>query len=326
MTWHKSGTRVTLRNMAGITTIGHRTSIPTLYDNFFFTSGRLRRHPLTVALADELDAVRPAIDAAWFEELGLIQVLYESEALMEILDSALDGIVDSVQATLLVDLRGNRSSPIYLHYFGSMRPSDLKRPVLRGQVDSMRGWPTSLAASNNATLQEHGVTLTGLLTQADAAIQTNDGASQAFKYFRELGTRARLIDRFNALRKSVYGSLGQIQHNNPQLGTGWAESFFRSGGGSERVTLAEIERRIASAQVQLEALQAERDRLAAEEDRVAEARAAAERVEKQASLDAARAAAETLAAKIAELEADLGTEPAPATDPEIGRKARPGKR
>ena len=43
---------------------------------------------------------------------------------------------------------------------------------------------------------------------------------------------------------------------------------------------------------------------------MAEARAAAERAEKQASLDAARAAADELAAKIAELEADLGTAPA----------------
>jgi hypothetical protein len=181
-------------------------------------------------LAAELDPVRPLIDAAWLEELGLIGALYESEAAMEVLDNSLDGVVDGVQATLLVDLRGNRSSPIYLHYFGSVRPSDLKRPVLRGQVDGMRGWPTSLATSDNATLRQHGVTLTGLLTQADAAIQANDAAAQALKNFRVLGTRARLIDSFNAVRKSVYGSLGQIQHNNPQLGTGWAESFFRSGG------------------------------------------------------------------------------------------------
>ena len=310
--------------MAGITTIGHRTSVSTLFDHFFFTSARLRAHPLTVGLAPELDAIRSPIDAAWLEELGLLGALYESEAAMEVIDNALDGIVDSVQATLLVDLRGNRSSPIYLHYFGSVRPSDMKRPVLRGQVDDMRGWPTSLAASDNPTLREHGVTLTDLLAQADAAVQANDAAAQALKNFRVLGTRARLIDRFNAVRKSVHGSLGEIQHNNPQLGTGWAESFFRGGGGSERVTLPEIERRIASAQVQLEALQAERDRLAAEQDRVAQARAEAERAEKQASLDAARAAAEELAAKIAELEADL--EPEPATDLESSRKARPGKR
>lgn len=312
--------------MAGITTIGHRTSIPTLFDHFFFTSSRLRRHPLTVGLAAELDPVRPLIDAAWLEELGLIGALYDSEAAMEVLDNSLDGVVDGVHATLLVDLRGNRSSPIYLHYFGSVRPSELKRPVLRGQVDGMRGWPASLAPSDNATLRGHGATLAELLPQADAAIQANDAAAQALKNFRVLGTRVRLIDSFNAVRKSVYGSLGQIQHNNPQLGTGWAESFFRSGGGSERVTLGEIERRIASAEVQLEAMRAERDRLAAEHERVADARAAAERAEKQASLDAARAAAEELAAKIAELEADLESEPEADAAPEASRKARAGKR
>ena len=295
--------------MAGITTIVHRTSVPTLFDQFFFTQARLRKHPLTAGLATEHETLRGPLDTAWLEELGLVGALYESEAAMEVLDNALDGVVDGVQATLLVDLRGNRNSPIYLHYFGSMRPSDIKRPVLRGQVDVMRGWPASLAASDNPTLRAYGVTLADLLAQADEAIQTNDEISQQLKNFRVLGTRARLIDRFNAVRKSIYGQLGEIQHNNPQLGTGWAESFFRVGGGSERVTLPEIERRIASAQVQLDAMRAERDRLVAEEDRVAQARAEAERAEKKASLDAARAAAEELAAKIAELEADLGPAP-----------------
>jgi hypothetical protein len=314
--------------MAGITTIGHRTSIPTLFDDYFFTLARVRKNPLTTALAPELETVRGPLDSGWLEELGLSGAKYESEAAMEITDMALDGVVDGVGATLLVDLGGERSSPIFLHYFGSVRPSDMKRPVLRGQVDAMRGWPTSLAASNNPTLQQQGVTLTGLLAQADADMAANEAVTQQLKNFRVLGTRARLIDRFNAVRKSLYGKLGEIQHNHPQLGTGWAESFFRGGSSSERVTLPEMERRIATAEVQLETMRVERDRLAAEEDRVAQARAAAERAEKQASLAAARAAAEELAAKIAELEADLepDPDPEPDTDPETSRKAKPGKR
>jgi hypothetical protein len=200
MTWHKCRTEVTLTRMAGITTIGHRTSIPTLFDHHFYTLARLRASPLAVALVPEQEALRGPLDSAWLEELSLIGFQYESEAAMEATDHALDGIVDGVAATLLVDLRGDRSSPIYLHYFGSMRPSDIKRPVLRGQVDAMRGWPASLAASDNPTLRAHGVTLTGLLMQADTAIQANDDASQQLKNFRVLGTRARLIDRFNAVR------------------------------------------------------------------------------------------------------------------------------
>ena len=296
--------------MAGITTIGHRTSITTLYDDHFFTLARVRKNPLTAALAPEVEAVRPFIDEAWVEELGLTGALYESEAGMEITDWGLDGIVDGVRATLLVDLRGNRNSPVYLHYFGSLRPSDIKRPVLRGQVDNMRGWPESLALSDNPTLQQHGATLAGLIVQADADMEANQTVSQQLKNFRVLGTRARLIDRINAMRKSLYGRLGEIQHSNPTLGAGWAESFFRGGSSGARVTLSEIERRIASAEVELQTMRAERDRLAAEEDHVAQARAAAERAATQASLDAARAAAEELAARIAELEADL--EPAPA--------------
>jgi hypothetical protein len=297
--------------MAGITTIGQRTSVSTLYDHYFFTRARLLNNELTKLLVAELEALRPSIDAAWAEELGLLAARYDAEAAVETIDLALDGIVDGVLATLLVDLRGDRNSPIYLHYFGTQRPSELKRPVLGGQVDAMRGWPSALAASDSPTLRQHGATLAGLLDQADAAMKASDAASQQLKDFRVVGARAKLVDRFNAVRKSLYGKLGEIQHNNPLLGSGWAESFFRGGNGSQPVTLTEVERRIAAAEVELAALRAERDKLAAEAERVTQARVEAERVEKLASLEAARAAMAELAAQIADLESDLGSAPAP---------------
>jgi chromosome segregation ATPase len=113
------------------------------------------------------------------------------------------------------------------------------------------------------------------------------------------------------VRKSLYGRLGEIQHANPSLGSGWAESFYRNSGGSERVTLAEIERRIASAEIDLAGLRKQRDDLVAQEERDAQAQADAELAEKRARIEAARAAMAELAAEIEELEGDLEPEPEP---------------
>lgn len=298
--------------MAGITTIPHRTSITTLYDQYFFTAAKLQTHPLTQPLVPEFAVLRPLLDGAQAEEQALLESRYLVEATVQIVDDALDGIVDGVDSTLRIELRNDRSSPIYLRYFGSLQPSEVKRPVLGGQIDTMRAWPPSLVESSNPTLQQYGAALLTKLAEADAAAAEKQRIAQQITDFRVLGTRAKLIDRFNAARKALYGKLAEIQHANAVLGSGWAESFFRGSGSAERLTLRELERRVATAEVDLAALRTQRDELAAQEERAAQARAAAELAEKRARLDAARAAAAELAAEIADLESEIGA-PAPAT-------------
>jgi hypothetical protein len=311
--WQKRTASARLVHMAGITTISHRTSITTLYDQYFFTTAKLQTHPLTQTFTTEFAVLRPLIDAAQAEELTLMASRYLAEAAVQILDDALDAIVDGVDSTLRIELRNDRSSPIYLRYFGSLPPSEIKRPVLGGQLETMRSWPAALVESSNPILQQHGATLQTKLGEADAAAAEKQRVTQQLTDFRVLGTRARLIDRLNAARKSLYGKLAELQHANAALGSGWAESFFRGSGSAERLTLRELERRVAAAEVDLASLRTQRDELAAQEERAAQARAAAELAEKQARLDAARAAAAELAAEIADLETDLGdANPTPA--------------
>ncbi|HWN69092.1 MAG TPA: hypothetical protein VNM90_15745 [Haliangium sp.] len=297
--------------MAGITTLGRSTSIPALFDQYFFTLSLLTRHPLTGTLAQGLEALRPDLDTTAAEEQRLIWNQYDADAAVKLIDRVLDGIADGVDSTLRIDLKGDRNSPVYLRYFGARRPSDLKRPQLGIQLEIMRDWPPSLMESTNPMLQQYGTQLLGTVAQGDAAAAAKQRSAQELTDFRVTGMRARLIDRFNAVRKSLYGQLGEIQHANPSLGSGWAESFFRNGGGGERVTLAEIERRIASAELDLAALRKQRDELQAQEDREAQAQAEAEKAEKRARIEAARAAMAELAAEIEELEGDIEPEPEP---------------
>ncbi len=299
--------------MAGITTLGHRTSTTTLYDQYFFTAAKLQAHPLTQTFATEFAVLRPLLDAAQGEERTLLESRYLADAIVQILDHDLNGIVDGVDSTLRIELRNDRSSPIYMRYFGSLPPSEIKRPVLGSQLETMRAWPSALVESSNPTLQQYGVTLPAKLAEADAAAAEKQRVTQQLTDFRLLGTRAKLIDRFNAARKSLYGKLAELQHANAALGSGWAESFFRSSGSTERLTLRELERRVAAAEIDLASLRTQRDELAAQEERAAQDRAAAEQAEKQARLDAARAAAAELAAEIADLETEIGdANPTPA--------------
>ena len=291
-----------MMRMAGITTLGHDTSVPALYDQYYYSLSLLTRHPLTQALTPDLVAVRPDLDAVQAEEQRLFWNQYDADAAMKLSDRVLDGIVDGVDSTLLIDVQRNRNAPMYLRYFGARRASDLKRPRLGRQLDTMRDWPPSLLDSQNPILQQYGTQLAAAIIEADAAETAKKRNAQELTDFRVSGMRARFIDRFNAVRKSLYGRLGEIQHANASLGAGWAESFFRNSGSSERVTLGELERRIASAERDLAALRKQRDERLAQQEREAEARAEAELAAKLARLEAARIAMAELAAEIGQLE------------------------
>ncbi|MRG97256.1 hypothetical protein [Polyangium spumosum] len=292
--------------MAGIVTLVARTGILTLYEEFFFTRGRLAAHPLTSFLVPELDAFRSTLDATLMEELVLIGERFEANAGVEFVDDDLDRLTDTVAALSLIEAKNDRGAMPYVHYFAHQRPSDLKRPILGGQLDTMRLWPPSLVASTSVQLQNVGNELALTVERADQKTAAQGVVNQKIADFRAVGTRKQCIDAFNALRKSLYGKLGEIQHKNPDLGAGWADSFFRSGSSAERLTVRELDRRIAAAEVELSAMKKQRDEMAAQEEATARAKADAEKAQKKAELAAAKKAAEELAARMAELEASIG--------------------
>jgi hypothetical protein len=115
----------------------------------------------------------------------------------------------------------------------------------------------------------------------------------------------KLNEAFNAFRKSLYGKLGDMQHANPALGSGWAESFFMHEAADEP-TVLELERKIAAAEVDLERWKKQRDELKAQDEASAAARAAALKKEKQAKLDALLKAQADIKAKAEALAAELG--------------------
>lgn len=297
--------------MAGIITILVRTSVLTLYEEYFFTRGRLRRHPLTQSLAVEFETFEPKLQSTLLAELQLIANRYEADAAVELIDTDLDGLVDAIAAVTLIEAKNDRGSPPYSLYFATQRPSDLRRPILGAQLDTMRLWPSSLKSSPNEVLVGYGTRLEGKANEADDCEKLRATAHAALTDFRTVGGRKACIDEFNARRKALHGKLGEIQHQHPELGTGWADSFFRQGSGSDKPTLREVEKRLAFAKEEVHALEKQRDELVAQEETAARLKAEAERAQRLAELAAAKKTAAEAAARIAELESVLGEKKGP---------------
>ena len=284
--------------MAGIQTFAPKTSVETLYNEYFFTLGRLRRHKLAKALAPMLEALRPKLDAAAAEELGLTENEYEAAAAVVYADNDLNDSVDFVSGN------AHRNTPLWTRLFADQRPSDLKKPLLGGQLETMRSWPATLTSvEGNAILKDHAPILTERVTAGDAAAAEKKTVAQNFADYRAVGTRARLITELNAARKAIHGKLGEIQHAN-HLRAGWAESFFMQDS-SPAPTLGELDRRIAAMEAQLTSLKKQREEQAAQEEEDARNKQEAERQGMLHELDGIEKAKQDLAEKEAQLRARL---------------------
>lgn len=288
--------------MAGIRTIPINATTETTEGHHLFTLLRVRQCPHTKTLIPEAESFRARIDAAKAEERTLIEADMEASAAVHFADRELDDSASFVAAN--VDLK----SLLGTRLFGDQRPRDFRRPLLGAQIDAMKGWPAILTESGKDVLVAHVPLLSQRVDAGVIAAESKTKASANLANFRAVGTRVKLNEAFNAWRKALYGKLGDMQHANPALGTGWAESFFMQES-DEEPTLLELDRKIAAAELDLERLKKHREQLKAQEEAAAAARAAATRKEKQAKLDALRKAQAEIEEKAATLAAEIEAEP-----------------
>ena len=198
----------------------------------------------------------------------------------------LDYLSDGLSKALLIVTKGNRSDRLYKLYYGEKRPSDLKRPTLGPQLETMRGWIPSLLASPHTMLADYGTQLQDKVAVADKAVAAASAAEQKNRAFRTVGERKVLIDDFNALRKATYGKLAEMPHTQPaaKLPASFADRFFRHEAwtpAEKPATSAEIAAKIAAKQVEMAALQAELTKTKADEEAAAQAKAQAKRTRRR---------------------------------------------
>jgi hypothetical protein len=298
--------------MASIQTIDPRSSLETIHDEFLFTVVRLRADQATYPALAPLLASFDAFETQWLDisaqERALRAASFLADARVSRADDKLNFLSDAVSATLLIELKGKRTAPEYTRYFGTQRASDFKKPLLGDQLTSMQAWPPSLKESPNPTLREYGNQVAAAVTEGENASKGALRAEQELTDFRISGPRKALVDRFNALRKSTYGELAKFAHDHPELKlpSDFAGEYFHRESAPREPSLAELDRRIAAAETELNRIRSLRDARLAEVEAEAKAKIEADRSAKQAKLAAAQKLEEELKAQVAQLKAELG--------------------
>ncbi|XXT18454.1 hypothetical protein WME94_50320 [Sorangium sp. So ce429] len=278
-------------------------------------------HTLTWLLAypftQDLAAPFQAQQERWMEverqEILLWMDILKATTQVSVADEALDALVDAVGNTILAEAGNDRSAPLYTLYFGNQRPSDLKRPVLGGQLETMRAWLPSLTAAASQALRALGEQLAAAIQRADAATAALAAARQKNREFRTVGERKAFIDAQNALRKSTYGAIAEMPHKHPdkRLPNTFADLFFKrlprrktAAEEPEPATAAELTAKIAEVEQQLASLKTRYTEVLAAEE--VSAREKAQREADAAALAEAEKASEALAARVTALRAKLG--------------------
>jgi hypothetical protein len=218
---------VTATNMA-LPTLPSDTNLATINEEDRVTRCHLQVNPMTAALAAPFAAF---IGTNWRNALLLEMQLEDDLALASArilhADRVLNGLVKKVDTTLLLLTGKDRTAALYVQFFGQQRPFQVAAGILGPQLETMRGWVSLLLGSAHDALKALGAEVDQAVKDADAAVAAKKTAENALLVFATTGEGRKVIDDYNALRKSTYGELGKLQHQNPDLPNDFADSFFR---------------------------------------------------------------------------------------------------
>ncbi|MRG90553.1 cell envelope integrity protein TolA [Polyangium spumosum] len=269
---------------------------------------RILVHPLTAAFAPDFTAL---FEQEWVplqaQEIQLLRAVIHADARVWFADMRLDVFVDRLHAALFLAVNKDTNDARYTAIFAK-RPSELKRPVLGGQLAVMLKWPEILSGAAYQGFSDVVALLPELqthLTFAQDAETARNAAVEASKNFRTLGERKAFTDKFNALRKATLGKLLEMPHKltAEALPNDFADWFFPPRRRNDELSVKELAERTASLETELGALRQQHQ--AALDKEQAEAAKKQSREEKRAELEAARKDAAERAKRVKELEAEL---------------------
>ncbi len=194
---------------------------------------------LATTLITEWTEVYTAQLAHWDAQL-------EAQGDVTIADEALDARVDAVDNDLRTVVKGDREDPRYRVYIAE-GASDLKRPVLGDELETLRDWQRTLATEEDATLRKHHKGLSAEITAADAALEARAAADQKNAVFRATGVYAKYVQKVVATRDRIWAELEgrRTKSVNEGLPRDWANRFFRP---KPQAALSEAERAARAAE------------------------------------------------------------------------------
>jgi hypothetical protein len=247
--------------------IAQHASLLTIREEIVYTLSRLTADSLGKTWAPDFEKLRDDWKTVHEKELSLTDALTSGGAVVDGADDALDPMVDRLSDLLLDRTHRRRDDDLYRRYFGTQRPSDIKRPVLGRELELLnKTWVPSLFSSPDSELSAFGKALSVPVGVAVKAQIDWTEARRVLTDFRLLGDRKAFIDRVNQVRQTVYGQLAALPHDHPDLHLpkSFGDRFFRHRAvadhteASLQAALAEHEQSAKEIKDQLDKLRAER--------------------------------------------------------------------
>ena len=222
-------------------------SLQSVRDDLVFTIARAGADPAAADGAPPLQALVDAWGAVVDRQLTLWDAQTRADALVAAADDRLDALVDRLSPALLILADQKRTDARYTLYF-SVKPSELKRPVLGPQLETIRGWLTHLAAETDPTLKALAKDFQAAVKQAGDAVKARRSADADNDQFRAKGALAKYLDEVRKTRDAVYATLDARPAQQSALPRAFASGFFRHrkpAAASEAAKAARAEKRAA---------------------------------------------------------------------------------
>jgi hypothetical protein len=283
-----------------------RFSLSDLAQETLYTKLVLEKSPECKALVKEAEGLHSDVQAARAEEERLTLARLSADVQVSLVNRRLDQLVARLRAVVNQRTDGQADHPLYLRFFSRYRPSLVIRMALATELPVVEPWLDSLKGDPDAELAAVGAELATVVAAGRAAVSAAAAARQALRDF-DAGPRLALFSQVNTARASLSAALRGIQDDDTFLDSFFRQNPKRPSPDDELPSVSEARARIESKEQEL---QAARDALAAAEERERAEQARREaRAEKEREREAKKRELAVLAARLAELEAELARRP-----------------
>jgi hypothetical protein len=223
----------------------HDAQLPYVRRHITHTARELRSNPLTTSFAAIFDALLALWTTIFQTDLDLQDQVDKATSEERSVDSELNLIARRLWKEINLITGDDKDALLLKFYFEGKSLHVFIRPVLSGQLASMRSWPDSLLKSEHDSLKKIGQDLLPLIPKADAAVTAKADAEKKLDELRQLGARKLFIDEVNNKRKETYTDVSALQSKHPELTTSFVEGLFRRDRTREEdPTIGELEEEI----------------------------------------------------------------------------------
>lgn len=195
-------------------------------DDLVFTRSRASADPAAVDIVPLVAKLLDSWTVVHGQQLVLWDAQTAADALIAAADDRLDGLVDRLSPALLALTKQKRTDAHYTLYF-AVAPSQLKRPVLGPQLETIRGWLAHLAKETDPTLVRLHPEFQAAVKQAGDAVKARRKADADNEQFRAKGGLAKYLREVATARDAIYAKLDARPAKDASLPRDFASRFFR---------------------------------------------------------------------------------------------------